>query len=187
MENFLKTISQLCPLSEKSLVEISLITEEFDFPKRHVLLKPNTVCHDLFFIERGLSRTFYIKDGKEVTDWISLESTFAVSLISFLTNQPDRRSIELLEASTVCILSRENLENLCKEHHEIEHLVRILLSMGFVQLQQKFDDVHFTSALERYKKLLLTAPEILQKVPLGMIASFLGMTQESLSRIRSRK
>jgi CRP-like cAMP-binding protein len=187
MENFLKTISALCPLSPGSLSEISGITTEFEFPKGYLLVKPHTVCRHLFFIEQGLSRTFYLKDGREITDWISPENTFAVSLISFITRQPDRRGIELLEPSAICSLSNEALEKLCRENHEVEHLVRLLLSMGFVQLQQKFDDAHFTPAIERYQKLLASTPELLQRVPLGMIASFLGMTQETLSRIRSRK
>lgn len=187
MENLLNTLSSISPLSPKSLFQIEEITREFEFPKEYVLVRPNTVCRHLFFIEKGLSRTFYIKEDKEVTDWLSPENTFAVSLISFITGQPGRRGIHLLEDSRVCSLPKDDLENLCRENHEIDHLIRLLLSMGFVQLQQKFDDIHFTPAFERYRKLLSTSGELLQRVPLGMIASFLGMSQETLSRIRSQK
>lgn len=127
-----------------------------------------------------------MKDGKDITDWISAENSFACSIISFITRKPDRRMIELLEPSVLFSFHYDDFEKLCRKYHDIEHLFRQIVSFGLVQLQQKFDDLHFSTALDRYQTLRATHPTIIQRVPLGMIASYLGITQETLSRIRSQ-
>jgi signal-transduction protein with cAMP-binding, CBS, and nucleotidyltransferase domain len=186
MDSFLQAMSQFAKLDTKSLDELSAITKRHEFPKGHVLLQRNSICNYFYFIEKGLTRTFYIKDGKDITDWISTEGTFAVSLISFINREPDRRTIELLEPSVLYAIGYDDIEALCKQRHDIEHLVRQIVSFGLVQLQRKFDELHFSTAKQRYKNLMETNPTIIQRVPLGMVASFLGMTQETLSRIRSQ-
>lgn len=138
------------------------------------------------FIEKGLSRTFYYKDVKDITDWISTEGTFACSIVSFITRQPDIRNIELLEDSVIWGIHHDDLEKLYSQHHDIERLGRLLVSAGVVQMQHRFDELHFTSASERYKQLLKIHPDIVLRVPLGMIASYLGITQETLSRMRAQ-
>jgi len=186
MNSFLQAILQFAKLDTESLNEISAITKRHEFPKGHILLQRNSICNYFYFIEKGLTRTFYIKDGRDITDWISTEGTFAVSLISFITREPDRRTIELLEPSVVYAIGYDDIEALCKQRHDVEHLIREIVSFGLVQLQRKFDELHFSTAKQRYKNLMETNPTIIQRVPLGMVASFLGMTQETLSRIRSQ-
>lgn len=79
------------------------------------------------------------------------------------------------------------LEQLYISFHEIERMGRLIVSYGLTLMQQRFDDLHFASAAERYEKLLQTNPSLLQRVSLGHIASYLGITQETLSRIRAQK
>jgi CRP-like cAMP-binding protein len=186
MENFFRTVSQFTNLSPDSKQEFSSCLERLEFPKGHILVKQDTVSSFVYFIDSGLTRTYYLKDGKDVTDWISDENSFAASIISFITRKPDRRIIELLEPSVLFSLYYNDLENLCSKHHDIENFFRHLVSFGLVQLQQKFDDLHFSTALQRYQTLMETHPTFILRVPLGMIASYLGITQETLSRIRSR-
>jgi CRP-like cAMP-binding protein len=186
MNNFLNVLNSITTLSAEARRGLSAILKRIELPKGNTLVKQDTVCHYLYFIESGLTRTYYIKDGKDVTDWISAENSFACSIISFITRKPDRRIIETLEPSILWALQHDELENLCAAHHEIERFVRHLLAMGLVQLQHKFDDLHFASALERYQTLMTANPTFIQRVPLGMIASYLGITQETLSRIRSQ-
>jgi signal-transduction protein with cAMP-binding, CBS, and nucleotidyltransferase domain len=186
MDSFLQAMSQFAKLDTESLDELSAISTRHEFPKGHILLQRNSICNYFYFIEKGLTRTFYIKDGKDITDWISTEGTFAVSLISFINREPDRRTIELLEPSVLYSIGHDDIEALCKQRHIIEHLVRQIVSFGLVQLQRKFDELHFSTAKQRYQNLMETNPTIIQRVPLGMVASFLGMTQETLSRIRSQ-
>src|SRR5882724_5595516 len=150
MDNFFLTVSRFTNLSAESKEELSLCLKEVAFLKGHVLVKRDSICNYIYFIDSGLTRTYYLKDGKDVTDWISDENSFACSIISFITRKPDRRIIELLEPSVLFALHYDNLESLCSKHHDIENLFRNLVSSGLVQLQQKFDDLHFSSALQRY-------------------------------------
>ena len=153
MNSFLQTMLQLAKLDTESLDELSRITERKEFPKGHILLHQNSICNHFYFIEKGLARTFYFKDGKDITDWITTENNFAVSLISFINRAPDRRIIELLEPSVLYSIGHDDVEALCKAHHDIEHLVRKLVSLGLVQLQRKFDELHFATAKTTLSKL----------------------------------
>ena len=186
MDKFFETISQFTTLSADSKSALADALERLEFSKGKILVKPDTICNHLYFIESGLTRTFYFKDGKDITDWLSAENSFAVSIVSFITRKPDRRAIELLESSVLLSLHFDVLEKLCAAHHDIERMTRHLISMGLVQLQRKFDDLHFATALQRYQTLMATTPSFIQRVPLGMIATYLGITQETLSRIRSQ-
>ncbi|ANH82769.1 hypothetical protein A8C56_18880 [Niabella ginsenosidivorans] len=186
MENFFSTVSQYTHLSAQSRQELAAHLRKQVLPKGYTLVKPDTVCNFTYFIDSGLTRTYYLKDGKAITDWISDEYTFACSIISFITRKPDRRGIELLEDAVLYALHYNDLDKLCNSYHDIETLFRKLVSAGLIQLQQKFDDLHFATALERYRVLMQTNPSFIQRVPLGMIASYLGITQETLSRIRSQ-
>lgn len=185
MSPFFSAISSLATLTLESKEALSGILRRQEVPKGHTLVKENSVCNHLFFIEKGLTRTFYYKDGKDITDWISMEGTFAVSIISYISRRPDRRGIETLEDCNLDVLQYYELEQLCAKYHDIEHLVRVLVSSGVILSQQRFDDLHFATAAERYQKVLTETPSLIQRVPLGMLASYLGITQETLSRIRS--
>ncbi|QHT68943.1 Crp/Fnr family transcriptional regulator [Rhodocytophaga rosea] len=185
MQAFFETVNQFLPLSAESKQALSAILQRMELPKGHVLVRAGTVCHYIYFIEKGLSRTYYLKEDKDVTDWISTENTFACSIVSFITRKPDRRIIELLEDSLLWAIHYQDIEQLYKNHHEIERFGRLVTSHGLVQMQQRFDELHFATAHERYKHLIETSPTIIQRVPLGMIASYLGITGETLSRIRA--
>ncbi len=185
MENFFRNASQFTTLSTESIEALSLHLKRQEFPKGHILVKEDTICNYVYFIDAGLTRTFYWKDGKDITDWISDEQSFACSIISFITRQPDRRGIEALEPCVFFSLHYNDLEFLSSKYHDIEKFYRKLISFGLIQVQQRFDDLHFSTALQRYQKLMSTHPHYIQRVPLGMIATYLGITQETLSRIRS--
>lgn len=186
MDEFFAIVSKFTRLSDEARHDLSAHLKREEFPKGHILVKEDTICNYLYFIESGLTRTYYFKDGKDVTDWISAENDFACSVISFITRKPDRRIIELLEPSVLHVLSYNDTEKLCTAHHSIETFFRHLVGFGLVQLQQRFDNLHFKTALERYQILMETNPSFILRVPLGMIASYLGITQETLSRIRGQ-
>jgi CRP-like cAMP-binding protein len=186
MEAFFSAIGDMVNLTDSGKEALAGCLQYFQFTKGHVLVKQDTICNYVYFVERGLTRTFYLEDGRDITDWISSENSFAVSILSFLTRKPDRRIIELLEDSELWALSFDDLERLCRAHHDIEHLGRRLAESGIVQLQERFDALHFSNATTRYKNLLDTHPDYVNRVPLGMLASFLGITQETLSRVRKR-
>lgn len=186
MERFFEVVSQLSPLSAEGKQALADILQYHEVPKGYLLARAGTICNHLYFVESGLTRTYYIKDEKDVTDWLSSEDSFACSVISFISRTPDRRIIETLEPSVLWSLQYYELEQLCARYHDVEHFVRSLLSFGMIRMQKRFDDLHFATAAGRYNELMQTAPALIQRVPLGILASYLGMTQETLSRIRAR-
>jgi CRP-like cAMP-binding protein len=186
MNAFIKTASQYTSLSVESQEVLSAILHKMELSKGHVLIKAGTVSNKMYFIEKGLTRTFYLKDGKDITDWISMENTFAGSIVSYITRKPDIRNVELLEDSVLWAFQYQDMDQLYAQYHEIERFGRLVATHGLVLIQHRFDDLHFATASERYKKLMDFTPSLLQRVPLGMIASYLGITQETLSRIRAQ-
>ncbi|GAB3702957.1 Crp/Fnr family transcriptional regulator [Spirosoma flavus] len=183
---FLEAIARFTPLSPDSRVALGNVLKRLELPKGHELVPQNTICRWVYFIESGLTRTYYYKNGKDVTDWLSAEGQFAISLSSFLTQQPDRRIVELLEPSILWGISHDSLEMLYQQYHDIERLGRLLANHGMLLLQQRFDELHFATALDRYRNLMALNPTFIQRVPLGMVASYLGMTAETLSRMRAQ-
>ncbi|HEY4288661.1 MAG TPA: Crp/Fnr family transcriptional regulator [Puia sp.] len=186
MTSFFTFIKKFTALSPDSETALASVLQQMDLPKGHNLLRPGAICQHLYYIEKGLTRTYYLKDAREVTDWFSTEDSIAVSIISFLTHQPDKRGIELLEDAVLWAISYSDLEKLYQQYHDIERLGRLLLSHGIIQLQQRFDDLHFATARHRYQQLITANPSLINRAPLGMIASYIGVTQETLSRIRSQ-
>ena len=184
---FIESVTRFTPLSVQSGSDLVAVLHRLELKKGHVLVPANTVCRYLYFIETGLTRTYYYKDGKDVTDWLSTEGQFAVSISSFITQQSDRRIIELLEPSVLWAVSHDALEKLYRQHHDIERLGRLIVSHGLMLVQQRFDELHFATASERYQTLMVLNPTLVQRVPLGMVASYLGMTPETLSRMRAQR
>src|SRR4051812_7836488 len=111
MEKFFDRIGQFVQLTEEGRDALAAILRKMELPKDHLLVKQDSVCHYIYFIGSGLTRTFYYKDGRDVTDWLSAEGDFACSIISFLTGRPDRRGIELLEDSVLWALHHDDLES----------------------------------------------------------------------------
>src|SRR5688500_1523472 len=110
MNDFFETSKQFMHFSAESRKALSEILIKMEFPRGHLLVKQDQVCNYLYYIEKGLCRTFYYKDGKDVTDWISTERTFSCSIVSFITRKPDRRNIEVLEDVLLWALKYEDLE-----------------------------------------------------------------------------
>lgn len=186
MEAFFKEISKFASLGETAKEALSGILVPFHFAKGQIVLKPHSVCNHVYFVESGLLRTFYEKEGKDVSDWLSPENTFSCSILSFINRIPDRRGIEALEDTAAWGIQYHQLNGLYDAYHDIERLGRMLYGWGVTLVQQRFDALHFSTALERYRTLMDTSPSLIRRTPLHMIASYLGVTQETLSRIRSQ-
>ena len=186
MNPFINALCQFTPLSDESQRALIGVANRLTLNKGHILVQANTISESIYFIETGLARTYYYKDGRDVTDWLSAEHQFAGSIVSFLSRQPDRRIVQLLEPSVVWSVPYRSLEELYAKHHDMERLGRLLVSHGLLLVQQRFDELHMATALERYQRLMATNPTLVQRVPLGMIASYLGVTAETLSRIRAQ-
>lgn len=186
MEHLLHHIKNYYPLSEAAQLALQDCFEKKVLPKNGLLLQEGQVCRHLYFLEKGALRGFYNSDGKEITHWFGFENDFVTSFHSFITQQPAVENIQLLESCELWSIAKDTLTALFNRHHEIERLVRIAYEKYYIRLEERFVNGQFKTAAERYENLLQDTPHILERVPLGCVASYLGITQETLSRIRSR-
>lgn len=184
--NFLESIAPFVKLSPESRTKLLSLMKKELLPKGHVLVPVGSICSSVYYLERGLARVFYLKDGKEITEDFNAENSFTCSITGHITKKPDGRQIELLEPSTIWSLPYAELEKLYDDHHDIERLGRYLISQELADMHKRLTAIQFMSAQERYNNFIADYPSLLQRVPLGMISSYLGITQETLSRIRSK-
>jgi CRP-like cAMP-binding protein len=160
--------------------------EEIVLSKNEYLITEGKTCRHLYFLQQGALRGYYTLEGKEITHWFAFENDFVTSFHSFITQQPSVENIQLLEGSILWRISKEILDGLLSEYHEIEKLVRVVYENYYIRLEERFINSHFKTASERYQDLLTQSPHIIERAPLGYIASYLGISQETLSRTRTR-
>jgi CRP-like cAMP-binding protein len=156
------------------------------YPKGTILFKPDEIVPNAYFIVKGLARTYYIKKEKEITNSFCSENQVFTSSMSFFSGQPSFETGELIEDSTLIVLPRKTTEKISLEYLELNYIMRKMAEMFHVELEQRIYFLHMKNARERYDNLLNTHPDYFQRITLGQIASYLGMTQETLSRLRAR-
>lgn len=172
-------------LSRMSLDKLAVALVPFKLKKGERLINRGEVCNYIFFIEKGMVRQFYFKYNKDLTEHFSFEGDMLTCIESFLLKQPSQLLIETLENTASWGISYKDWMQLTDESKEINMLYRTILESGLVLSQRKADMLRFEPAHVRYNRLLETHPQILQRAPLVHIASFLQMTPETLSRVRS--
>jgi CRP-like cAMP-binding protein len=138
-------------------------------------------------VKSGIGKVYYLKEGKEIIDWISDEGNLMTSVSSFLTQTPSLHYVELIEDSELIGISYRDLEDLYSKYHDMERLGRQLTIMALVQLQDRINAMQFETAKKRYEDFLVRYPGCINRISLGDLASFLGMTQVTLSRVRALK
>jgi CRP-like cAMP-binding protein len=184
--DFFETIQLISPIRDEAKEALLAVTKTVKHAKGEFLLEEGKVCNYLYFVERGCLRGYYNLDGKEVTYWFSTEGMFATSFYSFISRKPSYETIRVLEDSSLIAIHFDDLTNLYKGFHEIETLGRLVNERYYLQLEERTYALQFLSAKERYEKMLSNNPTWLQRISLGFLASYLGITQETLSRIRGK-
>lgn len=186
MKTLFTHIQQHCKLSNPTLKSLEVALQKLELQKGDFLITEGKVCNHVYFLEQGCVRGFYNLDGKEISYWFAFENNFVTSFFSFITRKPGVENIQLIEDCTLWAITYDDLQKLYTKHPDMERLGRIMHERYYVMLEERFVSNHFKEARERYENLLTHAPHILQRVPLGYIASYLGITQETLSRIRGK-
>ncbi|MBE9466226.1 Crp/Fnr family transcriptional regulator [Dyadobacter subterraneus] len=184
MENTIKKIRQL-GLSENSLSDFISILEKVEYPKGHVLIKAGRIERSVYFVETGIARAYLDKEDREVTFWFGAESDVLLSYNSFFLGLPGYESIELLEDSVLYKISNEVLQKLYSSDLEIANWGRKLVESELIKTEERFISRQFKTATVRYEDFINSYPNVLQRVNLGHIASYLGISQVTLSRIRA--
>ena len=160
--------------------------QQVEFRKNDWLVREGKICRHLYFLEKGALRGFYQAEDKEITHWFSFATDFVTSFHSFITQQPAVENIRLLENSVLWSISKATLNRLLADYPELERVLRKAYENYYIRLEERFVNAQFKTAAERYQELLDQTPHIIERVPLGYIASYLGISQETLSRVRSK-
>ena len=164
-------------------IESILIREEF--PKGAIALNEGEVAHEIVFVGKGMLRQYYYKNGKDVTEHFSYEGCILMCIESLLKQDPTHQMAEALEPAVVYMHPYDVLLMLLEQSNEINAFYRKVLEYSLIVSQIKADSWRFETARERYNLLLHHHPEIIKRAPLSHIASYLLMTPETLSRVRS--
>lgn len=161
--------------------------EETSIKKKKDLLVPGQLCDYVYFITQGCLRSYYVdKKGVEHIYQIRMDNNWISDLESFFSQRPSNYYIEALEDSCLLRISNERLEQLYAEVPNLERYFRILFQKAYINALERLNKSMWEPADERYEAMLKEHPGMLQRVPLVHIASYLGITPESLSRIRKK-
>ena len=185
MEALISYLQRLQPLAPEAIRALKAICTELRIKKGRELQSIGQTCRTIYFLRKGIARIFYFKDGIDVTEYFAFENSLIARVESLFTGLPSRKGIQVLEDAELIAIDAVALNGLFNQYPETERLMRKITEAGYVETVNRLESLQFHSAEERYQALLHDHPEIIQRVPQKLIASYLGITPVSLSRIRS--
>lgn len=170
----------------KLLKQIQKSTRPLTFLKGDTLVESGKICQHLYFIQKGVVRGF-IKDGKkETTTWLTSEGEMVTAIRSFLMQVPTQEQVEAIEDCKVLELSYENLQNILRQFIKLNVVGRKIMEQYYCDPEERAYVIRLSNASLKYQYFLNTKGDLINRIPLKYIASYLGMTTETLSRIRTK-
>jgi CRP-like cAMP-binding protein len=186
-EFFLASVKEHISITDQEFEVCKTLFIPKKLRKRQYLLQEGDVCRYTAFVEKGMLRTFTVDDkGNEPILQFSMEGWWVTDLYSYLTDEPSRYNIEALEDCELLLITKPSWNILLEKVPAFERYFRILIQNNLIATQRRLISSMTESAEDQYTKLIDNFPTCLQRVPQHMIASFLGITPETLSRIRSQ-
>ena len=185
MNELVKYINGIAPLDKQASDDFVKDFKTKSFRKNELLLKPGEVCKYFYFMEQGLTKSFSYHKDKEFIMAFYEENMMFTELASYLSEKPSKYMLMALENTTVKYIHRELIEKLCKKHHSIETLIRKLFTITSGCFMERISEMLEENAKERYSNFVNDYPTLLQRISLGDLANYIGITQVSLSRIRA--
>ncbi|RNL54722.1 Crp/Fnr family transcriptional regulator [Pedobacter jejuensis] len=187
-QNLFGLFNSIYPLSEELKNAIAANSEVINVAKKTKLLSVGERSNIIYFIVNGAARIYYLnQEGKETNTWFLFENELLISVYSFYTGNPSFEYIETIEDCKLIAVKREKLDELYLKFMEFNYSGRKLTEFYHMRNEIQANDLRMYSAKERYEHLIKRSPQLLQRVSLGHIASYLGISQETLSRIRKQK
>lgn len=187
MVTFVSFCNKLSPLSDSATSALEEEIMENNFKKGSYILNQSNACHNLYFIKSGLVKMFCYADGKEFIMNFFQEGNMFTVLDSFLFQTPSNYNIVALENTTVQYISHTTLEQLSRDYHCVETFYRKILSHATYNMMHRIREMLIQTHSEHYHQFLEDNRQLVQRVSLGDLACYLGITQVSLSRIRAKK
>lgn len=186
MSDLANYIQSYFGVNEKEIALIEAMFNETHIKKGDYFLQSGSVCNKLSFVQTGLMRIFVTIDDKEVTQWISTKGYFVVDLASLVFSTPARWTIQALTDATLYTISRDNYNKIGEVVPKWHELEKLFLAKCFITLEDRIFTHLSMSAEERYQHFFEHNKELFNQVPLQYIASMLGMTPETFSRVRKK-
>ena len=187
-KKILKDIGKIYgPLSIECQQDLIVCSKINTFKRNEIVIREGQFSKKAYLIVQGCARAYYLKDGRDISDWFTFENQFMASIVSFFSKEPSPHYVEFVEDSIVFEFSKETIDHLSNKHRDLERLISTVVTETMLGLCERLYTVQFNKAEERYKHLISTQPDITQRIPLTHIASYLGITLETLSRIRNPK
>ena len=180
-------LNSIYEMSEGLKMHLSGILKKRTVAKKQYLLKTGHVCNSIYFIDKGLVRCFYLKEDKEVCSWFMKDGDVIVSVESFFTQRPSYEMIQALEDCTLYYINYNELQYIYRNFTEFNFIGRVLTEKYYSLSEQRLFSLRMQRAQERYEYLREHDNELLLRVPSKYIASYLSISEETLSRIRSKK
>lgn len=184
-EGLQKFLLQYADFSEAELNDIVNSFKKKYIQKNAFLLKEGETCRDLVFVQKGCLRLYYVKDGIEVSVWFAFAQSSAIEIYSFISENPSDYFIQAIEDTEVLYLPKKALNKLYDHHPKMQEMMRNFWEDVILNLIKRFTSLQTDSAEKRYLTLL-QKPDYIDAIPQKYLASFIGVTPTSLSRIRKR-
>jgi CRP-like cAMP-binding protein len=185
-KSIVQRLSQIVsPLNDNAAEQLASILVRTELKKNEILLREGDISDQMYFVQSGLIRQYYYKNERDLTEHLACENNIFINIESYLLHEPTSLMIEALEPTVLYGIPYRQLSILMEEYRDIGVLYRRFMELILIGIQQKIDSFRFETANERYYRLLKERPEIVKRAPLVHIASYLLMSPETLSRIRS--
>lgn len=179
-------VSHIYPISKATSDYIRDNSHPLVVAKGKHILRAGEICKNLYFIHKGVMRGYIVDNKKQITTWMSIENELVTSIYGFDLQLPSRENIQALEECTLTVASFEHLQYLYEHHPDMNIVGRKVLEKYYRDAEERAYICRLTNAMERYQHFLQMDQGLINRLPLKYIASYLGMTNETLSRIRSK-
>lgn len=180
-------INQMYPLSDDICRFIIGNTTCRQVPKGRFLLKPGDLCKDYYFIHKGILRSFIKYGNKEITIWINPEGEITTSIRSIAGSRVSQEYIQVIENAELVVIPFDAMNELYEKFPEMNKVGRMLLEEYYAASEERVFIARLPNAEARYQHFINSRPELVNRIPLKYVASYLGITLETLSRLRARK
>lgn len=186
MEALLSYLSSIHPMSDGLIAYLSETLKSKEIPRKAYLLKAGHISRNVYFISKGLLRCYYMRDGHDISSWFMKEGDVMISVESFFLQKESYESIQALDDTTVHYISYEELQIIYRHFPEFNFIGRVLTERYYIQSEQRLYSIRMMRSQERYDYLMEHHPELVLRVPAKHLASYLGLTEVTLSKIKGR-
>lgn len=187
MNDFIKQADLISSISDEAKDDLLIHLKKRLFAKGEMINQKGKICRHLYFVEKGLIKHYYYHNGNQFILRFFCDKRFLTISDCFLKNIPAEYSTIALADTSLIYLEYNDWEKLCAKHHSFEHFIRIVISNMAIMSIERLKTILHSSGIERYHNFISEYGHLQQQISLGDTASFLGMSQVSLSRLRARK